>query len=78
MSLPHAFHAHVLLWYREGSPLSLSLSPENGVGHLVGLLLGALDEVLPWRVLLRLALACTNMSVCCFWQAPGAWLLHTA
>ena len=34
-----------------------------GIGALVGRLLGALDEVLPWRVRLRLALAWDGMSV---------------
>lgn len=40
-----------------------------GIGALVGRLLGALDEVLPWRVLLRLALAWGKVSV------SGSWLM---
>ena len=39
------------------TPLFSSLSKPD-MDHLVGLLLGALDQVLPWRVLLGLALAC--------------------
>lgn len=41
---------------RTESPPSLA-SLHCGIGALVGRLLGALDEVLPWGVLLRLALA---------------------
>jgi hypothetical protein len=40
----------------------LPLSPQTALTRSVGVLLGALDQVLPWRVLLGLALACEGRS----------------
>jgi hypothetical protein len=47
--------------------------------HLVGPLLGSLDQVLPWRVLLRLALAWVSRSALPYDRADGEdELSHTA